>query len=79
MMPQVVVPGALNLRLPDLRVLKVTTVGSGYDSSDVGDTLTQSSTSGGGSGMQVNITGISSTGTLQECDFNYSWIWICTR
>ena len=44
---QVVVPGALNLRLPDLKVLKVTTVGSGYDSSDVGDTLTQSSTSGG--------------------------------
>jgi hypothetical protein len=57
----VVTPGALSLRLPDLRVLKVTTAGSSYDSSDVGDTLTQSSTSGGGSGMQVNITQIDGT------------------
>jgi hypothetical protein len=56
-----VVPGALNLRLPDSRVLKVTTAGSNYDSSDVGDTLTQSSTSGSGTGMEVNITEINGT------------------
>jgi len=60
-----VTPGALNLNLPDSRVLKVTTAGSGYDSSDVGDTLTQTATSGSGSGMQVNITEISSSDTLQ--------------
>jgi|TARA_R100001440_G_scaffold46808_3_gene66575 hypothetical protein len=58
---KVVVPGALNLRLPDSRVLKVTTAGSGYDSSDVGDTLTQSSTGGSGTGMEVNITEINGT------------------
>jgi hypothetical protein len=56
-----VVPGALNARLPDLRVLKVTTVGSGYDASDVGDTLTQTSTTGSGTGMEVNITEIDGT------------------
>lgn len=56
-----VTPGALNLNLPDSRVLKVTTAGSGYDSSDVGDTLTQSSTTGSGTGMEVNITEISGT------------------
>ena len=56
-----VTPGALSLNLSDSRVLKVTTAGSSYDSSDVGDTLTQSSTSGGGSGMQVNITQIDGT------------------
>jgi len=58
---KVVVPGALNLRLPDSRVLKVTTAGSGYDASDVGDTLTQSSTGGSGTGMEVNITEIDGT------------------
>lgn len=53
-----VTPGALSLNLSDSRVLKVTTAGTGYDPSDVGDTLTQSSTTGSGSGMQVNITAV---------------------
>jgi len=56
-----VTPGALNLNLPDSRVLKVTTAGSGYDSSDVGDTLDQSSTTGSGTGIEVNITEIDGT------------------
>tara|TARA_A100000172_G_C3034218_1_gene107880 strand:- start:774 stop:1361 length:588 start_codon:yes stop_codon:yes gene_type:complete len=56
-----VTPGALSLNLSDSRVLKVTTAGSSYDASDVGDTLTQSSTSGSGTSMQVNITEIDGT------------------
>lgn len=59
-----VTSGALSLNLADLKVLKVTTAGSNYDSSDVGDTLTQSATSGSGSGMEVDITEISSSDTL---------------
>jgi len=58
----VVTAGAVNIRIPAIQAVGLIDDGSDYNSSDVGDTLGQESTSGSGSGIQVNITEI--TGTI---------------
>jgi hypothetical protein len=63
-----VVSGAVNSRIPAIDAVIITDAGSSYDSSDVGDTLTQASTTGSGSGIEVNITEVSSTGTVTGVD-----------
>ena len=54
----VVTAGAINTRIPTIQAVGLIDDGSDYDEGDVGDTLSQVSTSGTGSGIQVNITEI---------------------
>ena len=65
-----VIAGAINIRIPAIEAVSISVVGSGYDQSDVGDTLAQSgaTTPSGGTGMQVNITEVSAAGTLQAVE-----------
>ena len=65
-----VVAGAINIRIPAIEAVSISVVGSGYDQSDVGDTLDQSgaTTPSGGTGMEVNITEVSAAGTLQAVE-----------
>ena len=65
-----VIAGAINIRIPAIEAVSISVVGSGYDQSDVGDTLAQSgaTTPSGGTGMEVNITEVSAAGTLQAVE-----------
>ena len=65
-----VIAGAINIRIPAIEAVSISVVGSGYDQSDVGDTLTQSgaTTPSGGTGMEVSITEVSAAGTLQAVE-----------
>ena len=65
-----VIAGAINVRIPAIEAVSISVVGSGYDQSDVGDTLAQSgaTTPSGGTGMEVNITEVSAAGTLQAVE-----------
>ena len=62
--------GAINKIIPAIQAVSISAVGSGYDSSDVGDTLGQSgaTTPSGGLGIEVNITQVSASGTLQAVE-----------
>ena len=67
---EAVVAGAINIRIPAIEAVNISVVGSGYDQSDVGDTLGQvgATVPSGGTGIQVNITEVSEAGTLQAVE-----------
>jgi len=64
----IVTVGEINIRIPAIEAVNINASGANYDPSDVGDTLTQASSTGSGSGIQLNITEISAGKTLQAID-----------
>jgi len=52
-----VIAGAINVRIPAIEAVSISVVGSGYDQSDVGDTLGQSgaTTPSGGTGAKLTV------------------------
>jgi hypothetical protein len=64
----IVTIGEINIRIPAIEAVNINASGANYDLSDVGDTLTQASSTGSGSGIQLNITEISAGKTLQAID-----------